>query len=728
MNSVTAAAAGDRERPAVRVRRTTVTFDSAGGPRMSTLPRFAPVVTDFADLTRDYEPLVLGGRIWRPADLVAAVATCLIEAGGPAVEPVATYPACYTDRQVFALRHALNWSGAGAAVLMPEPVAAVEWLDAEHGVSERGLTLVYDLGGGSLDVAIVRTEADREERGVLGRAVRSHTYGGRPLGVILARYARALAPGAPAPVSKVVPAVDTARLRSWHIRNSLRLVRTCVQANGIELTDVDRILVVGAAARPAEVAEALAELGPPLVLSPDPGHTVAVGAALASARMAGTGSELGRYARGAAVISGAAVASALAMSAASMIGNGPIGTDGPALEFAPALAGPADTASVYHQDASILDGLGSVSGAARKILASVTTARDYAVATRAVVAAATEEVERQVGSHGVGTHCDPVRTTPTWLYGDPARFTNPLPFAEATDPATPAVSSPATGLPGPAQGAPTAAAQHIANGSGTTAGNSAAAGTSNPPSGTTSAGGTVASSPGASAGGSSSTGTSGTGSGTTSGDSAGTGSGTAGSGTPAGTPNSGTPNGNSGASGAGTGGSGASSGAASGTAGSTAADGNSGGSAGSGASGGNSGGSGPGSSGNAGGAPGGGNAGGATAGGNSGGAPGGGNSGGSAGGGNSGGAPGGGNAGGATAGGNSGGAPGGGNSGGTASGGNSGGVPGGGAAGASSGGMGSGGSASGGAASGSRASDGGGLGSGAGAGAGGGHAGGGGHR
>ena len=65
---------------------------------------------------------------------------------------------------------------------MPEPVAAVEWLDDEFEPAGNGVTLVYDLGATSLDVAVVRTEQDSGRRGLLGPAVRSHEFGGRPLG------------------------------------------------------------------------------------------------------------------------------------------------------------------------------------------------------------------------------------------------------------------------------------------------------------------------------------------------------------------------------------------------------------------------------------------------------------------------------------------------------------------------------------------------------------------
>lgn len=423
VNSVWAATAGECDLPAVRVRRTAVTFDGAGNARIGGLPRFAPVVTDFADLTREIEPVVVGGRIWTSADLVAAVATCLIAAAEPEGEPVITYPACYPDAKVSALRHALDWAGATATLLMPEPVAAVEWLDAEYGVSDSGLTLVYDLGGNCLDIAVVRTEADRDTRGVLGKPVRSYEYGGRPLGTTLARYARALSPGAPTPVSKIVPPDDTTRLRTWNIRNSLRLVRRCVRAAGLTIGDVDRILLVGGAARPVEVAQVIAELGRPVVMSPDPAHTAAAGAALASARMADTGGNLGRYARGAAVLSSAAVASALAMSAATMLGGGPIGTDGPVLEFAPALAGPAHDAQVFDTPAAGDSGSPVAADAAWRPYSRV---QAYSSVAQSL---SDSEVERTLSEYGPGTHCAPQGRLRPPIYSDPAQFVNPLPFA-----------------------------------------------------------------------------------------------------------------------------------------------------------------------------------------------------------------------------------------------------------------------------------------------------------
>ncbi|APA96913.1 Cell wall protein IFF6 [Nocardia seriolae] len=426
VNSVWATSAGDRIRPSVRVRRTAVTFDSAGGPRIGGIPRFAPVVTDFADLTTEPDPVVIGGRIWSPADLVAAVVNGLIESNAPEAPAVTTYPACYSDKHVTRLRRALDWSGAADVTLMPEPVAAVEWLDNEYGISEAGLTLVYDLGGNSLDLAVVRTEADRQERGILGRAERSHEYGGRPLGTLLARYARSIAPGATQPVSAVVPAADTNRLRSWHIRNSLRQVRSCVHRAGLHMEEIDRVLLIGGAARPAEVARVLADLGRPVIMSPDPAHTVAVGAAIAAFRSIDNGSAIARYAPRAAVISGAAVASALAMSAATVLGGLVAGP--PNLKAAPEPADPpAGATALGTGDVIVLEDAAAPPGRGSHAIATVAAVRAYAPIAPTVTQ--TWVKGRPVDTTNAGTHCETrAFTDGAVTYANPAQFTNPLPF------------------------------------------------------------------------------------------------------------------------------------------------------------------------------------------------------------------------------------------------------------------------------------------------------------
>src|SRR5262245_1111822 len=138
VNCVTASVIEERPRPAVRTRRTALTFDSAGGARIGGIPQFAMAVTDFADLGRDPDPVVVGGRLWSPANLVAAVVNGLAEFAVPDVGIVSTYPAGYSDKQVALLRQALDLSGADQVELIPEPVAAAEWLEHEQGPLEPG--------------------------------------------------------------------------------------------------------------------------------------------------------------------------------------------------------------------------------------------------------------------------------------------------------------------------------------------------------------------------------------------------------------------------------------------------------------------------------------------------------------------------------------------------------------------------------------------------------------
>ncbi|MEU7632391.1 Hsp70 family protein [Nocardia sp. NPDC049220] len=318
VNSVTASVRGAHTRPVVRSRRTAVTFDSAGGLRVGGISRFGMAITDFADLSRDPETVVVGGRLWSPANLVAAVVQELRAAESAATEAgvITTYPAAYSDKQVALLRQALALSGAGDVLLVPEPVAAAEWLEYEHGPLESNFVLVYDLGGTSLDVTVVRVGPDWDNHPMIGKPMRSYDFGGRPLGSMIARYA-------PDPARRsMTPIVDIDGLRTAHVHDSLEVVRACVRASGVTMSDIGRILLVGGASRPAEVAQTLAELGRPVVISADPGQTVAAGAALMAARTTALGTSGGRAAvPRAAVVSSAAVVSAVAMSAVTVFGG-----------------------------------------------------------------------------------------------------------------------------------------------------------------------------------------------------------------------------------------------------------------------------------------------------------------------------------------------------------------------------------------------------------------------
>jgi molecular chaperone DnaK (HSP70) len=119
-----------------------------------------------------------GGRIWRPEDLSAEVLRALIEDAGTTLgatprQAVLTIPAYFGDDARRATRVAAELAELEALALIHEPTAAC----FAHGVAEAGGTvLVYDLGGGTFDVSVVRhRDGESEVLATLG----DHRLGGK---------------------------------------------------------------------------------------------------------------------------------------------------------------------------------------------------------------------------------------------------------------------------------------------------------------------------------------------------------------------------------------------------------------------------------------------------------------------------------------------------------------------------------------------------------------------
>ncbi|MEU2123939.1 Hsp70 family protein [Nocardia niwae] len=276
-------------------RRTTLTFDSTGVARVGMIPRHGRAVTEFADLTQRSSTWArVGNRALAPADLVATVAKCLIDevlrdhpGCGTGLGIAVTYPARYADEQVDALRAALDGVELTQVALVAEPVAAAAWLEADRGPLMPGLTLVYDLGGAGLDVTLVRVGAGCPSNPIVGVPLRSTEFGGRAFGALIAERAGQGLSSPSSSVSEVVADRIAGELRVRHVRESLELVYRCLRVADVTMADVDRVLVVGGAARPAEVAEVLAaELARPVIAAADPERTTADGAAIIGRRAA----------------------------------------------------------------------------------------------------------------------------------------------------------------------------------------------------------------------------------------------------------------------------------------------------------------------------------------------------------------------------------------------------------------------------------------------------------
>ncbi len=319
---------GRRRRPDpsfVTTHRTSLVFDSTGLARLGTIPPHGRVITEFADLGRpETKGARIGNHALRPADLVAVVTDCLIsdarrDPRGDDAEVVLAHPIGYGPELVAMLRSALDWAGLERVRLVSEPVAAAAWLEAEYGPLMPGLALVYDLGGATVDITLVRVGGGSPDDPVIGTPLRSRAFGGRAFGALVAERSWG---GRAAGDEVSSDSVSTDALRVDHVRGSLDLVYRCLRSADVTMADVDRILVVGGASRPAQVARVLSdELARPVVTTPDPECVVALGASVLARREREAAAEeplrmrsLSRLARRrrAAVLAGSSVAVAVA--------------------------------------------------------------------------------------------------------------------------------------------------------------------------------------------------------------------------------------------------------------------------------------------------------------------------------------------------------------------------------------------------------------------------------
>lgn len=116
----------------------------------------------------DEGDLLLGNTVISVVDVVRAVlgrsvAEARRLAGNAAVDVlVLTHPADWGAIRTRVLRQA-GAGLAGEVMLVPEPVAAAVFHAASHTLPDRGVLAVLDLGGGTVDVSVVRREPGAEQ-------------------------------------------------------------------------------------------------------------------------------------------------------------------------------------------------------------------------------------------------------------------------------------------------------------------------------------------------------------------------------------------------------------------------------------------------------------------------------------------------------------------------------------------------------------------------------------
>ena len=271
----------------------------------------------------DTTPLLLGGAPYGAETLTARLLEWIVERvraerGERESLVVVTHPAGYGRYKLSFLEEAARLAGVSPIQLLSEPVAAALDYAAAERVADGELLAVYDFGGGTLDVAILRKQTTGFE--VIGTPGGMERFGGSDLdqavfGHVLASLGdadlRSSDPSLAAALAALRDACREAKealsfttdvvipvlLPGSHTEvrltraefeemlrprlvDTVRVLERAVASADSTMGDLSRIVLVGGASRIPLVAETIFEAtGRPVVVDANPKHAVALGAA-----------------------------------------------------------------------------------------------------------------------------------------------------------------------------------------------------------------------------------------------------------------------------------------------------------------------------------------------------------------------------------------------------------------------------------------------------------------
>lgn len=276
----------------------------------------------------------MGGKDYTPQELSALILRHLKKAaerelGEEISKVVITVPAYFSDAQRQATRDAGKLADLEVVRIINEPTAAALAYEADH-TGQRTI-LVYDLGGGTFDVSVVRMEQDVTE--VLGSHGNNHLGGDDFDARIVEHLVNHLKEAhgldepslAPAVTARIERAAEAAKItlsdapyaqieeeyllerdgKPVHLSlelnrleyegmidafvdETLEAVHTALRGAGLTVSDLDEILLVGGATRTPLIQRRLeADLGIQPRTEVDPDLCVAAGSAIQASVIAG---------------------------------------------------------------------------------------------------------------------------------------------------------------------------------------------------------------------------------------------------------------------------------------------------------------------------------------------------------------------------------------------------------------------------------------------------------